>query len=425
MSSATDSEPIPLDRPWYRQLLVVAVLMGLVIGLLGLAYLAVTGKLTDLVFGDPRVDAWSGAWWWIPFTAAGGLLATALRDWWTIPEHVPGGVAIVESGKVNHRVAASWVGLAAVSAIAGASLGPSFALIMIGGALGSWIASRRWPGNDNARLDATVAGFSGGVGGAFTSAGLGTLLVTELAPIRRDRYIEGILPQLIAATAAFAVFFGVAGTTLLNSFAVPVEDFSSWQILVGVGLGIVASALMILFVIIVKVVDLVASKVPNRYLRGGAGGAIVGFIAVALPLTVGSGNDQLKTVIDESASIGIWLLLAVLLGKMVAMAVSLAAGFIGGNVLPMVFVGGSAGVAIHIMIPDIPYAVAVGSMLAAVPGATIKAPIGLTFIAVLAVGLGPLTAAPVFIAVATAYLTTAAVITLLRSRRMDVPDPHA
>ena len=182
---------------------------------------------------------------------------------------------------------------------------------------------------------------------------------------------------------------------------------------------------MILFVIIVKVVELVAAKVPNSYVRGAVGGALVGLIALALPLTVGAGNDQLTTVIDESASIGIWLLLAVLVGKMLAMAVSLAAGFIGGNVLPMLFVGGTAGVVVHLMFPDIPYAIAVGCMLAAVPGATIKAPIGLTFIAVLAVGLGPLTAAPVIIAVATAYLTTSVVVGLIKSRRVEVPDPPA
>ena len=416
---------LPINRRWYQQLLVVAALMGLVIGPLGLVYLGVTGELTDRVFGDPRIDVWSGDWWWIPFTAAGGLVAAAVRGWWKIPEHVPGGVAVIESGKVNHRVAASWVGLSAVSAIAGASLGPSFALVMMGGGLGSWIASRRWPGDETARLDATMAGISGGFGGAFTSPGLGTLLVSELAPTPRERYIEGILPQLIAATVAFAVFFGVVGTTFLNSFAVPVDDFASWHLLVGVALGIISSALMILFVIIVKLIQMVAAKLPNPIVRGVVGGALVGLIAVALPLTVGAGNDQLTTVIDESASISIWLLVAVLLGKMLAMAISLATGFIGGNVLPMLFVGGTAGVVVHLMFPDIPYAIAVACMLAAVPGATIKAPIGLTFIAVLAVGLGPLTAAPVILAVATAYLTTTVVVALVRSRQVEVPAPHA
>ena len=416
---------LPIDRPWYRQLLAIAVAMGLVIGLLGLVYLGITGGLTDRIFGDPRIDTWSGDWWWIPFIAAGGLVAAAVRSWLKITDHVPGGVAVIESGAVDHKVAPSWILLSAVSAIAGASLGPSFALVMIGGGLGSWIASKRWPGDETARLDTTMAGISGGFGGAFTSPGLGTLIVSELAPTPKDRYIESILPQLIAATVAFAVFFGAVGTTFLNSFAVPVDDFASWHLLVGAGLGLVSSVIMIVFVIIVKLIQMIAAKLTNPYVRGAVGGALVGLIAFALPLTIGAGNDQLTTVIDESASISILLLVAVLVGKMLAMAISLAAGFIGGNVLPMLFVGGTAGVVVHLMFPDIPYAIAVGSMLAAVPGATIKAPIGLTFIAVLAVGLGPLTAAPVIIAVATAYLTTSAIVTVIKSRRVDVPAPHA
>lgn len=170
---------------------------------------------------------------------------------------------------------------------------------------------------------------------------------------------------------------------------------------------------------------MLAEGLTNTYLRGVVGGALVGLIAFALPLAIGAGNDQLTTVIDESASISIWLLVAVLVGRFLAMSISLAAAFIGGNVLPMLFVGGTAGVVAHLRFPDVPDATAVGCMLAAVPGATIKAPIGLTFIAVLAVGLGPLTAAPVVIAVATAYLTTSTIVALIQSRRVEVPTPHA
>ncbi len=419
------TSPLPMDRLWYRQLLAVAAVVGGVVAVLGLGYLGLTAAATDRMFGDPRIDAWSGEWWWIPYTAAGGLAIAVLRARWKTTDKVPGGVAVIESGEVDPSVAPSWVGLAAVSAIAGASLGPSFALVMMGGGLGAWIASRLWPNDADARLDATMAGVAGGFGGVFTSPGLGTLVVSELAPIRRERYIEGLLPQLLASTVAFAVFFGAAGTTLLNSFRVPAKAFSSWDLLIAIGLGVVASAVMLAFVIIVKLVQAVAAKVSNGLVRGVVGGGLVGLIAAALPLTVGAGNDQLSTVIDESASISVWLLVAVLVGKMLAMAISLAAGFIGGNVLPMLFVGGTAGVVIHLLVPDIPYVVAVSVMLAAVPGAIIRAPIGLTFIAVLSVGLGPLTAAPVGIGVATSHITTAAVVSFLQSRRAEVPDAHA
>jgi hypothetical protein len=126
---------LPTDRRWYRELLVEAAVLAVAIGVLGLIYLGLTGILSAAIFGEPRVQPLSGEWWWIPFAAAGGVLIVALRGWWRAPERIPGGVAVIQSGAVDHRVAPSWVGLAFVSAVAGASLGPSFALVMMGGGL--------------------------------------------------------------------------------------------------------------------------------------------------------------------------------------------------------------------------------------------------------------------------------------------------
>ena len=416
---------LPNDRRWYRELLVGAAVVAVAIGVLGLIYLGITGALSTAIFGEPRIQPWSGEWWWIPFVAAGGVIIVALRGWWKAPEKIPGGVAVIESGVVDHRVAPSWVGLALVSAVAGASLGPSFALVMMGGGLASWIASRRWPGNEDARLEATMAGIAGGFGGTFTSPVLGTIIVSELAPTSRKKYIEAIIPQLIAATVAFGIYYAVVGTTFLDSFAIPVEDFTPWQLLIGVALGAVSSVVLLVFVAVVKVVSSLAEKVSNHYVRGLVAGALVGCLAFALPLTVGAGNSQLTAIIDNAQAIGVWLLLAVLLGKMLAMALSLAAGFIGGNVLPMLFIGGAAGVVVHLLFPDIPYAIAVGCMLAAVPGGFIKAPIGMTAIAMLSIGLGPVTTAPVAIAVVTSYLLTGGVLAIVRARKVAVPPVHA
>jgi H+/Cl- antiporter ClcA len=413
-----------MDQPWYRQLLVMALVVGAAAGLLGLVYLSITGAASDLVFGEPRLDAWSGEWWWILYIAAGGLLITALRRWWKAQAHIPGGVALIESGVVNHKVALSWVGLAVVSAVAGASLGPSFAMVMIGGGLASWIASRRWPGDEEARLEATMTGIAGSLGGTFTSPLLGTIMVSELAPISHRKYVQSMIPQLLAATTAFAVFYSVVGTTFLDSFAIPVGDFEVSQLLLGVVLGVASSAVLLTFVIIVKVVGAGAQRIPNDYARGLIGGALIGLLAFALPLTVGSGNSQLTAVIDNSAQLSIGLLLAVLIGKMLAMALSLSTGFIGGNVLPMLFVGGTAGVIVHLMFPSIPYAIAVACMMSGVPGGFIKSPIGLIAIATLSVGLGAVTTAPVAVAVAVSYLTTAVILTVVR-KRVAVPHIHA
>jgi H+/Cl- antiporter ClcA len=413
--------PLFIDRPWYRELLVVSAIVGLVGGLLGIAYLGSTNAISDVVFGAPRTTAWSGDWWWIPVTALGGVVVAALRRWWRVPEHVPGGVAVIESGIVDHRVAPSWVALAFVSAAAGASLGPSFALVIMGGGLASWISSRRWHGNEDARLEATIAGIAGVFGGAFTAPVVAPVLVTELAPTAKPRYVESILPQLIAAMVAFVLFFQVSGPTLLDNFAIPVPEFTPWQLVIGVVLGAASSLVLLAFVVVVRSVNWLGARISNGYVRGLVGGAMVGLIAVALPLTLGSGNSQLTAVIEHSATMGVGLLLATLVGKMVAMALSLSAGFIGGNVLPMFFVGGTAGAVVHLVFPDIPYAIAVGCMLAAVPGAYIKAPVGFTLLAALTVGFGPVTAAPVAAAVATSYLLTMAILSLVRTRVAETP----
>ena len=184
-----------------------------------------------------------------------------------------------------------------------------------------------------------------------------------------------------------------------------------------VALGVFAAIVMAGFVVIILGVKWVTDFVPSPYVRGVGGGALVGLIAMALPLTLGAGQSQLDTVVDGASGLGIGLLVAVLIGKMLAMALSLRAGFMGGNVFPLIFIGGTAGALVHLTFPDIPYALAVSCMLAAVPGSYLRAPVSLTFIAAIAMSLGPESVAPVAVAVVTSYLVVAVVRYFLTERR--------
>ncbi|MGB9359221.1 MAG: chloride channel protein [Acidimicrobiia bacterium] len=407
---------LPFGSDWYRRLLGVAVILGIAGGVLGLIYLGVTGEIIDLFFGDAGTAWWSGEWWWIPLIAAGGLTVAVLRQMWHIPEKVPGGVAIIESGAVDHTTAPQWAGIAAVSAIAGASLGPSFALVVMGGGLGSWIAHRRWA-EGQADQDYTLTGVSGAFGAAFTSPILGAFLVSEIAPTRKERYVTAIIPQLIAAVIGFAIFYVVVGRTFLGSYEVPAYEYRNLDLVIAVALGVLAALVMALFVVILLAIKWVTGFVPNPYVRGVGGGALVGLIAVALPLTLGAGQTQLGTVVDGASGLGIGLLAAALIGKMIAMALSLRAGFMGGNVFPLIFIGGTAGTLVFLVFPDVPFALALSCMLAAVPGSYLRAPVSLTFIAAIALGLGAETIAPVTVSVITAYVVVAIARYLLTQRR--------
>ncbi len=415
---------LPFDVPWYRRLLRFSIALGVAGGVLGLIYLGATGWAIARVFPESDGAAWSGEWWWIPFVAFGGFVVVALRTAWHVPDKVPGGVAVIEAAELDHTTAPQWAVIAAVSAVAGASLGPSFALVVMGGGLGSWFASRRWA-ESGADPDYTLTGIAGGFGAAFTSPILGAFLVSELEPLPRERYVASLLPQLIASTVGFIIFYAVVGRTFLGSYDVPAYDFEVADMAIAVGLGILSAFVMMLFVGVILAVKWVVKFVPNRYVLGIVGGAIVGLIAVALPLTIGAGQSQLGVVIDDPATLGVGLLIVVLVAKMVAMALSLEVGFMGGNVFPLIFMGGTAGTIVYLAFPDLPIALAVSCMLAAVPGSFLRAPVSMVFIAAIALALGAETTAPVAVAVVTSYLIVASVRYAMSKRRAAMGDTAA
>ena len=418
------SPVLPFDVPWYRRLLGVAFVLGIAGGVLGLIYLGATGWAIDKLFPPSDGTLWSGSWWWIPIVAIGGLVVAALRAMWKVPDKTPGGVPMIEAAEVDHTTASQWLAITAVSALAGASLGPSFALILMGGGLGSWLASRRWA-EGGADPDYTLTGIAGAFGGAFTSPILGAFLVSELEPMPRQKYVASIIPQLIASSIGFVIFYAVVGRTFLGSYDVPAYDFEPVHMAIAVLLGVLAAVVMLVFVLVIAIVKRLGALVPNRYALAVGGGTVVGFIAFALPLTVGAGQSQLDVVIEDGTSLGIGLLLVVLVAKMVAMALSLEVGFMGGNVFPMIFMGGTAGTIVFLAFPDVPLALAVSCMLAAVPGSFLKAPVSMVFIAAIALALGAETTAPVAVAVVTSYLLIGAIrfaASKARAARQDAGD---
>jgi H+/Cl- antiporter ClcA len=89
---------------------------------------------------------------------------------------------------------------------------------------------------------------------------------------------------------------------------------------------------------------------------------------------------------------------------MAAFTLSQEAGFLGGPVFPILFIGGTAGIVVNAVLPDIPASLAVAAMIAAVPGATLAAPVSFILLGAGVVGVGISGIAPVGIAVITAHL---------------------
>lgn len=413
------SAVLALNERWYARLLAWSVALGIAGGTVALAYAGVTGLVIDRVFGDPTSGTWSGEWWWILVVPAGALAVVALRRSWNVADDVPGATAIAHRGWVEPTDAVPWVLISAVSLMVGASLGPSFGVVVAGGGLGAFLIRRSGHdgGGDEVGSHYSLTGMAGGLGGIFSAPLFATILGGELSSIPKRDYVQAFIPQFSAATCGYLVYFGVTGAVMLEAFGVPDYEFAYRHFPVAVVLGILSMAVLVVYVLIDRVFGILVDRIGNPWATAALGGLAIGAISYALPLTATGGSDQLAFATGTIGSIGTTVLAATLIGKMIAVVLSLQVGFLGGTVFPMLFIGGTSGILVHQVIPEISAPLAVAAMIAAVPGATIGAPASFILIGVGGVGVGVEAIGPVGIAVLTSYVGTSLIRMRLDSRR--------
>ena len=198
---------LPLEKSWYQKLLVIALALGLAGGISALLFMGITGVGIDFFFGDSGTGWWSGEWWWVPLTALGGLTVSLLRKAWKTPEKVPGSIALAQQAWIDPASAPFLVIISVVSIITGASLGPSFALVVMGGGFGSWIVTRLGDKNsEEAKQEYTLTGMASGLGAAFSSPLFGTVLASELSPTSKRNYVAAFIPNLLQQRSDLSSF---------------------------------------------------------------------------------------------------------------------------------------------------------------------------------------------------------------------------
>jgi chloride channel protein, CIC family len=382
-----------------------AVVFGIVLAFAALAFLGLVKGGTNLWFTLPKNPDWfSGRLWWVAVTAAAGVLVGVLRRVLRIPAKLPGTMKELRAERVEPSTVLKAVAVSLVSLVGGASLGPEDALGKMGGGLGTWVSERRKLDHGTGATNA-LSGMSGAYGGLLSSPILATSLVVEIARPKRPGFARTLVAALLSSTVAFAVYFPIAGTTFLGIYKLPSFKYEDWQLAAAVPLGLVAGALALITVTAIGLLAKLTAPLANRtILRSTLGGIAFGLVGVALPLTLFTGTSQLTTVIHDGAALGAGLVIAVVFVKVLMFALCEATGFLGGPILVMLFIGGTAGIAAHLLIPGLPEGLAFATMFASLLGSLIAAPFTLIVLVALTTQIGTLQMAPVAIAVLTAYL---------------------
>ena len=276
----------------------------------------------------------------------------ALRD--EAPARIPGLIADIEGAHVDTRLVPGIVAVSAVSLIGGASLGPEQALGSMGGGAATWMARRK--GLDKEDGDANVLnGFAGAYGGLFSSTVIVVMLILEVARPGGQKFAKALVGGIIASSVSFGIYFVIVGAVFLDAYKVPSYEFEDWQLLAAIPLGLLAAVVATALVVSTAGLTRLFTRLPIPSIaKPTLGGAVFGFIGVALPLTLFTGSDQLKSVLQDAGTLGLGLLVAILFAKILAFAVSMGSGFVGGPIFPALFIGGTAGVAVHQAFAGVP-----------------------------------------------------------------------
>jgi CIC family chloride channel protein len=297
-----------------------------------------------------------GFWFVVLAPVAGGLLYGPLIYFFArearghgVPEVM---LAVAErGGRIRPQVAVVKSIASALCIGSGGSVGREGPIVQIGSALGSTLGQiTRVP---ESRLRILVAcGAAGGISATFNAPIAGVFFGLEL--ILRDFEAESfgvvVLSSFVAdiiGRAAFGShpFLALPGFQLHSTIEYPLYA----------GLGLLAAFVGVGFIRVLYGMEDLADRIWRgpEWLRPAAGGVLLGLVLLVLPQLYGVGYPPLEHAIRSDY--GVWLLLALLVGKVLATSLTISIGGSGGVFAPSLFMGamlGSAyGIGVHHLLP--------------------------------------------------------------------------
>ena len=245
--------------------------------------------------------------------------------------------AVLDGHPVTLQVAPSIFLATALTHLFGGSAGREGAALQLGGSAASFLAKTFHLRESNRKILVT-AGMSAVFAGLFGTPLTATLFCMEFASVGTI-FSPALLPCFLSAFLAsrISAALGVHAETYLLTEAFTLTLDNCWQYLI---LAVLVSVLGILMCTAFhKAEHLAAHHLPNPFIRIVAGGVVI----VVMTLLVGdhrfngAGMDMALKAVEGEAD---WYSFAL---KMLFTAVTLAAGFKGGEIVPTFCIGATFG----------------------------------------------------------------------------------
>lgn len=318
------------DLWFFLRNLVLAVVVGIGVG----AYAAGFALLISWITAFR-----SSHMWLIFFLPAGGLAIVALYRLCGV-KNPKGTNRVLESISSREELPVLMAPLitaaTAITHFFGGSAGREGAALQIGGSLGRAFGNLIKLDEKNITV-MTLCGMSAAFSAMFGTPLTAAIFAMEVISIGIMHY-SALVPCAIASLAAslMAKLIGVSG----EAYSVSFPDFGWVIALKAIVFGIACALVSSVFCILLHKVERWYHKyLPNQYLRALCGGVFVIFVTM---LTGSSDYNGAGSNIIEEAVAGNAVPYAFLV-KMIITALTLGAGFKGGEIVPTLFIGATFG----------------------------------------------------------------------------------
>lgn len=224
-----------------------------------------------------------------------------------------------------------------ITHLLGGSAGREGAALQLGGSIGSFVGRIFHLDNKDMHL-IVLCGMSGVFSALFGTPLTATLFAMEVISIGVI-YYSSLVPCLVSSLVAYGVslYFGIEPVHYTLSY---IPELNVGTIAATVALAALCAVLSIIFCVSMhKTEHLMKQKITNDYLRGFFGGLIIVILTVFLK--TGDYNGAGMNIVENAIN-GIVKPEAFLL-KLIFTAITIGAGFKGGEIVPTFFIGSTFG----------------------------------------------------------------------------------